>query len=191
MAACVISLKSLLPDCAALTSVAGVRDFGYFCRVADITAVTYATDGSVSAVTIGTGKLKKFQTRKFQNSGGFDVARNATGKTNFKHLYNARVYFRSQADRLALEQLAIVEDLVVFSPNNQSQIEIYGLTIGLTAASGKGSTGIKLEDDNTALFAFEGVEPKLPILYSTVTTPTTEAADFLANLVVLDALVGA
>jgi hypothetical protein len=191
MAACIVSLKSLLPDCLALTSVAGVRDFSYFCRRADITAVTTGTDGLITAVTITSSKLKKFQGRKFQNSGAFELAKNAVGKTRFKHTFNARVYHRSQADRAAMEQLAIVEDLVVFSPNNDNQIEIYGLSLGLAPTSGKGGTGIKLDDDNTALFTFEGEEPRLPAIYNTVTTPTTEDADFLANIAVLDAFVGA
>lgn len=190
MAACPIVLKSLLPDCATLTSVAGVRDFGFFCRRADITAIAFGTDGLVSSVTITATKLKKFQTRKFQNSGAWETSKNAVGKTRFKHTYTNRVYYRTQADRAAMEQLALVEDLVVFSPNNDNQIEIYGLSVGLAPASGKGGTGINLDDDNTALFAFEGEEPHLPAIYNTVTTPTTEEADFLTNVAVLDAFVG-
>lgn len=192
MAACVVNLSSILPDCFALTSVAGVRDFFYACRRVDFSAApTVSAGGVVTAVTITATKLKKIQGRKFQNSGAYEMAKNATGKTRFKHTVNARVYHRTQADRNAIQQFALVEDLVVFMPNNDQQIEIFGLTLGLTPTSGKGGTGIKLEDDNTFLFAFEGEEPMLPAYYNTVTTATTDAADLLTNLAVLDALVGA
>ena len=191
MAACVVNLSSILPDCAALTSVAGVRDFFYACRRADFSAApTVSAGGVVTAVAITATKLKKIQGRKFQNSGAYEMARNATGKTRFKHTVNAVIYHRTQADRNTLQQFALVEDLVVFLPNNDNQIEIYGLNLGLTPSSLKGGTGVKLDDNNTALFAFEGEEPLMPALYNTVTTATTDAADQLTNLTALDALVG-
>ena len=188
---CVINLASLLPDCAALTSVAGVRDFFYACRRVDITAVVQTPTGPVTALTITATKLKKVQGRKFQNSGAYDVVKSATGKSTFKQTFNARIYHRSAADRATLEQYALVEDLVIIAPNNDNQIEIYGLSLGLSPQSFKGGTGIKLDDDNTGLFAFEGAEPRLPALYNTVTTPTTEAADFATSLAALDLMVGA
>ncbi len=190
MAACIANLSSILPDCAALTSVAGVRDFFYICRRADFSAAPTVSAGVVTALSITATKLKKVQGRKFQNSGDTELATNATGKTRFKHAYKARIYHRTQADRNAIQQLALAEDLVVISPNNDNQIEIYGLTLGLAPTSGKGSTGTKLDDDNTFLFDFSGEEPGVPALYNTVTTPTTEAADFATNIAVLDALVG-
>lgn len=192
MAACVVNLSSILPDCLALTSVAGVRDFFFACRRADFSAApTVSAAGVVTAVAITATKLKMIQGRKFQNSGAYEMAKNATGKTRFKHTVNARVYHRTQADRNTIQQFALVEDLVVFMPNNDQQIEIFGLTLGLTPTSGKGGTGIKLEDDNTFLFAFEGEEPTLPAYFNTVTAPTTDAADLITNLAVLNAMVGA
>ena len=192
MPACVVNLSSILPDCAALTSVAGVRDYFYACRRADFSAApTVSAGGVVTAVAITATKLKKIQGRKFQNSGAYEMSKNATGKTRFKHTVNARVYHRTQADRNTLQQFALVEDLVVFLPNNDGQVEIFGLNLGLTPTSGKGGTGIKLDDDNTFLFAFEGEEPLLPALFNTVLIPTTEAADLITTLAVLDAMVGA
>ena len=192
MPACIVNLSSILPDCAALTSVAGVRDYFYACRRADFSAApTVSVGGVVTAVAITATKLKKIQGRKFQNSGAYEMSKNATGKTRFKHTVNARVYHRTQADRNTLQQFALVEDLVVFLPNNDGQVEIFGLNLGLTPTSGKGGTGIKLDDDNTFLFAFEGEEPLLPALFNTVLIPTTEAADLITTLAVLDAMVGA
>ena len=191
MAACIVNLSSILPDCAALTSTAGVRDFLYACRKADITAIVGGAGAVVTAVTITATKLKKIQGRKFQNSGDFTLSKNAVGKTRFKQVFNVTVYYRDQVSRAAMEQYALVEDLVIFSPNNDNQIEIYGLSVGLAPASLKGGTGVKLDDNNTALFAFEGEEPHLPAVYNTVSTPTTEDADMLTNLAVLDAMVGA
>ena len=189
---CVINLASILPDCAALTSVAGVRDFFYACRRVDFTATpTVASNGTVTGLAITATKLKKIQGRKFQNSGAYDVVKSATGKSTFKQTFTARIYHRTAADRTTLEQYALVEDLVIIAPNNDNQIEIFGLSLGLTPASFKGGTGIKLDDDNTGLFVFEGAEPRLPALFNAVTTPTTEAADFATNIATLDGFVGA
>ncbi len=191
MATCVINLSSILPSCEAFQSVAGVRDFSYFCRRIDITAITQATDGTVTAFTVGTGKLKKFQTQKFQNSGAFGLQSSDIGKTRFTQTFISRVYYRDQASRNAMEQMILAEDIVWFSPNNDNQIEIYGLSLGLKATTVAGGTGTKLEDDNTALLTFTGIEPKLPAVFNSVTTPTTETADFQTNIALLDTKVGA
>ncbi len=203
LAACVVNLASLIPSCRALTSPAGVRDFHYAVRKIDIASVTRVTDvtlptyGTVTGLTLKTGaKFIKVQGRKFQNSGALEIAKNATGKTNFKQTFNARIYSRTQADRNSIQQFAYVEDLVIFSPNNDDQIEIYGLGIGLSPSSGKGGTGIKLDDDNTFLFTFEGEEPNLPPLFDTVAPAVApavadEAANQLTNIAYLDALVSA
>ncbi len=192
---CVVNLSSMLPTCRALTSPAGVREFHYAVRKSDIASIARAADDTVTGLTLKTGaRFIKIVGRKFQNSGTVEIARNATGKTNFKQIFNARLYARIQSERNAIQQFAYVEDLVILSPNNDDQIEIYGLGIGLAPQSGKGGTGVKLGDDNTFLFAFEGVEPALPPLFTTVAPATApavndEAADQLANLAYLDALV--
>lgn len=196
MAACPINLTSLLPDCAALKSNAGVRDFGYYCRRVDITGVTRLSDGTVTGVTIATGKLKKFQTQKFQNGAEQSLATSDIRKTRFKQGYKLRVYARSQADRNGIESVLLAPDVVFFSPNNDNQIEIYGLTIGLEASAFAWNTGTKLGDDNTALVTLEGSEPNLAPLFTTVAPATApavndEAADFLVNVAYLDAKVGA
>lgn len=188
---CSINLSTLIPSCEALNSVAGVRDFFYACRRVDITGIVPATDGTITDVTITNGKLKKISGRKFQNSGAFALAANDLGKSRFTHTYNARIYFRSQAERNAIQALALVDDLVVFSPNNDNQFEVYGLTLGLAPSSLAGGTGIKLEDDNTALFAFTGTEPSLPQLFNSVVPATTDDTDFLTNVEYFDTLVGA
>lgn len=188
---CLVNLASLLPSCAALTSVAGVRDFFYAASRKDL-VFTRATDGTITGVSlVASGKLIKVVGRKFQNSGGTELAVSGVGKRRFKHKFSARVYFRTQAERNGLENLSFVEDLVILSPNNDNQIEVYGQSIGLAASSGKVGTGVKLDDDNTGLFEFDGEEAKMPVLFNTVTTATTEEADYLANITLLDGLVNA
>lgn len=188
MEPCIVDLSSFLPSCRALTSPAGVRDFHYAARLIDL-QLTFGADGTVTAAVLRPGgKLVKIQGRKFQNSGAVELAKNPTGKTNFKQTFNARFYARTQADRNKLAQLARVEDLVVFSPNNDDQIEVYGARLGLSPASGKGGTGIKLDDDNTFLFSFEGEEAHLPALFNTVDNPASEEVGFLANIAYLEGL---
>ena len=188
---CTYSLASLLPSCAALTSVAGVRDFFYAASQKDLT-FTRAADGTITGVTLAVGgKLIKVMGRKFQNSGATELAVSGIGKRRFKHKFSARVYFRTQVERNGIEQLSFVEDLVIMSPNNDNQIEVYGQTLGLAAASGKAGTGVKLDDDNTGLFEFDGEEAKMPVLFNTVTTPVTDEADYKTNLAALDLLVNA
>jgi hypothetical protein len=169
---CVVNLASLIPGCAALNSVGGVRTYHYAVRKPDLASITQNVDGSVSAITLtAAGKFIKLQGRKFQNSGAYEVSRSPTGKVRYKHTFNDRIFHDSQAERNAIENLALSEDLVIFSPNNANHIEIYGLSVGLVASSGKGQTGLKLEDDNSFLFVFEGEEPHLPAYFTSVTPP--------------------
>lgn len=195
MPACDVQLSSIFPSCEAFKSVAGVRTFGYYCRRADITAYTHATDGTVTGVTLPTGKLKKFETGKFQNSGAFALAASTIGKKRFTQTYINRIYYRSQADRNAMTAYILADDVVVFSPNNDNQIEIYGADLGLEVTTVAGGTGTKLDDDNTALLTLTGAESDLPVLFNTVAPPASgtpdDEADFQANVAYLDALVGA
>jgi len=190
---CPINLSSFDPSCDALQSVAGLRDVFYFCRRADITALTISTltanKGTITA--LDTVALYKFQGRKFQNSGKTDLAKSETGKTRYKQTFVARVYYDTQPERNTIEQLGFVEDLVIIAPTNSGKIEVYGASLGLAPTTASGGTGTKLEDDNTFLFTFEGDEPKLPALFNTVTTATTPEADYLTNIEYLDELVSA
>jgi hypothetical protein len=188
---CIVNLSTIIPDCDALTSIAGVRNFGYFCRRIDITGYTKATDGTITGVTIASGKLKKFETQKFQNSGAFGVAASAIGKTRFSQTYLWRIYYSTQADRNAMEALILAEDIVIFSPNNDNQFEVYGAALGLAATTVAGGTGTKIDDDNTALLTFTGAEPNLPPIFNAKTPATTDKeADFQFTQDYLDALVG-
>jgi len=188
---CPVVLTSFLPSCVALSSVAGVRSHFYAARLADLT-LTYAADGSVSAVALKPGgNLLRVEGRKFQNSGAYELAKSATGKTRIKQTWSARVYHDTQADRNALRQYALVEDLVVLAPTNADRIEVYGAGLGLSPASGKGGTGTKLDDDNTMFFSFEGEEAAFPALFNTVATPTTLEADYDTNIAYLDNLTAA
>lgn len=188
---CIVNLSTIIPDCDALTSIAGVRNFGYFCRRIDITGYTKASDGTLTGVTIASGKLKKFETQKFQNSGAFGVAASTIGKTRFSQTYLWRIYYSTQADRNAMEALILAEDIVIFSPNNDNQFEVYGAALGLAATTVAGGTGTKIDDDNTALLTFTGAEPGLPPIFNAKTPATTDKeADFQFTLDYLDALVG-
>ena len=188
---CASILASLVPSCDALTSVGGIQPFLYYAHRADL-VLTYATDGSISGVALTTtGKLAKGFTRKFQNSGAYEIARSSTGKARVKQTYISRVYHDTQADRNILQQLILSDDIVFITPNNSLKFEVYGASLGLIATSGKGGTGTKLDDDNTVLFNFEGDEPALPAVFnSVVVTPgVNKPADFAANVVYLDLLV--
>lgn len=181
MPACVINVSTIIPDCDALKSIAGVRNFGWFCRRVDITGYTRATDGTITGFTIPTGKLKKFETQKFQNSGAFGVAASTIGKTRFSQTYLWRIYYSTQADRNAMEALILAEDIVIFSPNNDNQIEVYGAALGLAATTVTGGTGTKLDDDNTALLTFTGAEPSLPSLFNTIVSITATSGAATTN----------
>ena len=166
---CLVNLASLIPSCAAQTSVAGVRDFFYAASRKDLVLTRNTTDGTITGVALTTtGKLIKIGTRKFQNGGATELSVSGIGKRRFKHKFSARFYFRTQAERNAIEQFSFVEDLVIFAPTNDNQIEVYGQSIGLAASTGKVATGFKLDDDNTGFFEFDGEEPKMPVLLNTV-----------------------
>ena len=183
---CIVNLTSLLPSCVGLNSVGGVRTYHYAVRKPDVSAVTVGPDGTVTSLSlVAGGRFIKLQGRKFQNSGSYELQRSSTGKVRYKHVFNDRIFHDSQVERNAIESLALAEDLIIFSPNNANHIEIYGLSIGMLATSGKGATGMKLEDDNSFLFAFEGDEPHLPVYFTSVVSPAptagTSAAAATAN----------
>lgn len=188
---CASILASLIPSCDALTSVGGVQPFVYYAHRSDL-VFTYATDGSISGLALTTtGKLAKGIGRKFQNSGAYEVARSATGKARVKQTYSDRIFHDTQADRNSIQQMILAEDVVFITPNNSLKFEVYGASLGLIANSGKGGTGVKLDDDNTFLFSFEGDEPALPAVFNSViiTPGVNKPADFAANVVYLDLLV--
>ncbi|MGI4871479.1 MAG: hypothetical protein ACRYFX_09910 [Janthinobacterium lividum] len=178
---CIPDLTSFLPDCAALSSVAGVRSYFYATSLKDVNIV-FGADGSILSITRKTGgKFAKFEGTKFQNSGNFELSNSAIGKKRWKHAWHFRAFYRSQASRNTLQSMALIDDMVIIAPNNDNLIEVYGPTVGLSPSSGKGGTGIKLDDDNTALFDFEGEEPKLPPLFSTVAGPVATTTNTSAT----------
>lgn len=170
-AGCAVNLSSLLPDCFGLTKVGGLVPFFYFCRLTDIAGYTPApavapatvSDGSIIGVTLkAMGQFHKAQGRKFQNSSSFELLVTSTGSTLWKHKVSAKLFESTQADRNLIAGLALAEDLVFFLPTNAGKVEVFGSTLGLKPTTGKGGSGVKLEDDSTLAFEFDGTERTTP-----------------------------
>ena len=179
---CLIDFSNIDPSCAAFAKPGGSFPFLYAARLSDLT-LTVGTDGGITGVTMkNAAKLKKFTSRKFQNSGSYPLKRSDNGRTTFTHTVVERIYHESQADRNTLVGHAQAEDLVFFLPTNARQVEVYGRGLGLTATTGTGGTGTKLDDDNTYLYTFTGDEATVPALVQI-------GVDFDSTITALNALV--
>ncbi|TGE08751.1 hypothetical protein [Hymenobacter fodinae] len=189
---CPLTLGNFDPTCEAFKKVGGVDATFYYTLRKDIASIAKASDGTVTGVTLKVGaKLYKVTGRKFQNGINYDLKIGATGNNTWTHKHTARFYHFTQTDRTQLESYAIADDVVVFQPTNATQTEILGLSLGLAAATGKGGSGIKLDDDNTLVFELQGDEPNLPVLFQAPVEAGVTDPDALriANTTYLDALV--
>ena len=197
---CPINLTSLIADCDGLTRVGGLYPFLYFCRRSEIQSIAYApvvnpalvSDGSVIGITfVATAGFRKIAGRKFQNTSSFEMKLTPTGATLYSHKVMAKIFESKQVDRNAIAAISIAEDLVFFLPTNAGHVEIYGLGLGLKPTTGKGGSGLKLEDDSTFAFEFDGTERLPPVYFQSPDTTTPVATGQAASIVYLDALVNA
>lgn len=191
MAACSFLTVGLDPSCEALKKLGGVNKRVYIGQLSDIDTITFGVDGEITALTLLLGAtLKRFYGKKEKNQGTYELVAGETINL-FNQSAILALYFDSDAERTAVNQLVNVEDMFVFIETNAGNIEAYGIAnstalgydnFGLKATAGTGNgTGILINDDTAYRVTLSGNVPNLPMLYA-------PANSLAVNLAALDAM---
>jgi len=198
MAYCDSPLDNLGASCAAIEKIAGVAARIYVGKVRDIDPeeLTFGVDGSITAFELLTGKnLYTAESKIWKNAGRSSLVVNENGPNTFTHAFDFVAYAFDQADILAIQQLALADQLFIIAELNSGQLKAYGIAhkagltlnfqnFGLKASSNEETTGVVMSDDNTNKLTLEGSIPNLPQLFKPLTALAT-------NLTDLDAMVAA
>lgn len=188
MATCSYLTLGLDPSCEALKKLAGVNKRVWIGQIDDIDTITFGVDGEITAFTLlATKTLKAFIGKKEKHQGTYELT---AGETI--NLFNQSVvlalYFESDIERKAINELVNVEDMFVFIETNSGVIETYGIAnsttlgydnFGLKATAGTGNgTGVLINDETTYRVTLSGNVPNLPMLYK----PASPLASVIADL---------
>lgn len=188
MSVCSFLTMGLDPSCEALKKIGGVNKRIYIGQISDITSIVFGGDGEITSFTLATGaSLKPFVGKKEKHQGTYELT---AGETI--NLFNQSVilglYFESDAERAAINELVNVEDMFAFVETNSGVVECYGISnstilgydnFGLKATAGTGNgTGVLLNDDTIYRVTLSGNVPNLPMLV----TPADPLATILSNL---------
>lgn len=193
MAACSYLTQNLDPTCDALKKIGGVNKRVWIGQLDDIDTITFGTNGEILTFSLLAGKtLKDFIGKKEKHQGTYELT---AGETI--NLFNQSVilalYFESDAERKAINELVNVEDMFVFVETNSGVIETYGIAndttplqsnlaynaFGLKATAGTGNgTGVLINDETTYRVTLSGNVPNLPMLFQ----PAQTLANAIANL---------
>jgi len=180
MSACSFLTLGLDPTCEALKKIGGVNKRIYIGQISDIDTITFGVDGEITAFTMLTGtSLKAFIGKKEKHQGTYELT---AGETI--NLFNQSVilglYFESDIERKAINELVNVEDMFAFVETNSGVIEAYGIAnsttlgydnFGLKATAGTGNgTGVLINDDTIYRVTLSGNVPNLPMLYQPAST---------------------
>lgn len=187
MATCSFLTVGLDPSCEALKKLGGVNKRIYIGQIDDIDTITFGVDGEITAFTLTTGKsLKAFVGKKEKHQGTYELT---AGETI--NLFNQSVilglYFESDEERKAINELVNVEDMFAFVETNSGVIETYGIAnsttlgydnFGLKATAGTGNgTGVLINDDTIYRVTLSGNVPNLPMLFKPATALATNLTE--------------
>lgn len=188
MATCSYLTLGLDPSCEALKKLGGVNKRVWIGQIDDIASITFGVDGEITALTLAMGKtLKAFIGKKEKHQGTYELTAGETINL-FNQSVTLALYFESDLERKAVNELVNVEDMFVFVETNSGVIESYGIAnstslgydnFGLKATAGTGNgTGILINDETAYRVTLSGNVPNLPMLYK----PASPLASAIADL---------
>ena len=188
MATCSYLTLGLDPSCEALKKLGGVNKRVWIGQIDDIASITFGVDGEITALTLAMGKtLKAFIGKKEKHQGTYELTAGETINL-FNQSVTLALYFESDLERKAVNELVNVEDMFVFVETNSGVIESYGIAnstslgydnFGLKATAGTGNgTGILINDETAYRVTLSGNVPNLPMLYK----PASPLASVIADL---------
>jgi len=178
---CVTSLSiGLAGACASVKKAGGVNKAIYAGSVKDLTSVTFAEDGTVSALTFATGKqLVKYVGRSAKNTASEPITAEGEGNVNeYVHTVQPVLYHFTQAERDAIEDLFALDQAFFIIPMRSGQILVYGLSknvstlqdFGLKLSEGDDAVGIELNDMNAQTCTMAGNMLHKAIIYNETIT---------------------
>lgn len=187
---CVTSLTTGLDGtCAAVKKPGGVNKSIYAGSIKDITSVTFAVDGSISALTFDTSKvLVKLTGRMEKNTASEPITAEGEGNVNiYTHTVQPVLYHATQAERDAIEELFALDQAFFIVPMRSGQIVCYGISkdvntlqdFGLKIAEGDDAVGVVLNDMNAQTATFSGQMLHKAIIFG-------EANTYADNITTLD-----
>jgi hypothetical protein len=190
---CTTSLStSLAGTCAAVKKAGGVNKKIYAFSVKDITAVTFEADGTPSALTFTTGKqLVSFTGKSLKNTASEPITAEGEGNVNiFVQTVQPVLFHSTQADRVAIEQLFALDQVVFLVPMPSGQILAYGLSndtetlqnYGLKLTEGDDAVGLILNDMNAQTCTFAGDMLHKAIIWNEAQTYAQNITDIEAYL---------
>ena len=188
MATCSYLTLGLDPSCEALKKLGGVNKRVWIGQIDDIDTITFGVDGEITAFTLLLGKtLKAFIGKKEKHQGTYELTAGETINL-FNQSVTLALYFESDLERKAVNELVNVEDMFIFVETNSGVIESYGIAnsttlgydnFGLKATAGTGNgTGILINDETAYRVTLSGNVPNLPMLYK----PASPLASVIADL---------
>lgn len=195
MAGCASLTAGLDPSCDALEKPGGLDQRFWVGERANITAYTVdGTTGDISGITMASSTyLYSFIGRHLKHKTGHSI-NVGTNFNSFKQMMNAVLYYFTQAERDAIEDLVAAKDLVIFTQNTAGQIEVWGLDTkggstsyvvgGMNVESGEQDGGVELQDDTSFKIALSGNMRNMAKVFNEGTAPFTLAD----NIAYLDAL---
>lgn len=198
MSSCPTALTTLGASCEALKKKGGFDKRFWLGAIADLvpaTGVTYGTEQEVTAFTF-TGALGfKTYTGKRLKHGAAGTSERGENVSERTQNFNAVLYVRTAAERLALEQLIDAEDLFICAESNAGIIEVYGINkgdneqfdnYGLNVSATEKNEGVLLNDDTSVKVTLTGVFDNYSLIYNEGTLDATQLA---TNIAALDAQV--
>ena len=183
MPTCSFLTIGLDPTCEALKKLGGANKRIWIGQISDIDTVTFGVDGEITAFTLLTGKsLKAFIGKKEKHQGTYELTAGETVNL-FNQAAILALYFETDLERKAVNELVNVEDMFAMIETNAGSIEVFGISnssvlgydnFGLKATAGTGNgTGVLINDDTVYRVTLSGNVPNLPMRY--------KPADTLAN----------
>lgn len=187
--ACGDAAYELEPGCSALKKIAGVAKKFWVGNVDDIDTVTFGlTNGELLTLTLLAGKrLWNYEGKKEKHNGTFPT-KEGDNVTLFTQTFNAVLYYKTPAERKAVEALAICEGVFIIAEENDGSITVWGLSNNAALGfdnfylkgAGDGGTGVLFNDDNSYKVALAGDVPNMPVLYKPAQTLATNIAELVA-----------
>lgn len=185
MSGCAIFNRGIIcPDCDDINQIAGVDKeiwVGQISKLDPANPFTVGDYGSHTAYSFATygGLVKLCGGKKFSNGTTQEDALSETGPNVNTQSINFKVWTRRPEDKELLNEMRGADDLFVIVANNDSTLEVFGLTmnpteyqIGLRASVNKAS-GVAAGDDRSFIVTFTGPMPDLAPYFK----DTTFAAD--------------
>lgn len=187
MAACNFLTRNLIPSCEALQGIGGVNPLIRVGQLDDIDTITFGADGQILTFTLLTGKsLKAYSGKKEKHQGTYELTPGETVNL-FNQSAILALYFRSDPERAAVNELVNGENLFAFIQTNDGVIEAYGISnkalldyasFGLEATAGTGNgTGVLINDDKVYRVTLSGNVPNLPMTYKPLQTLAVNIAE--------------